>query len=614
MSSFDPARFNPMRGNPLKTRADLQKALLDLVNPLLPYFSDGGARVRLSGAAAHFDRTAGDLEGFARPLWGIAPFAAGGGEFPHWELYRRGLANGVNPKHPEYWGNIKNVDQRLVELAAIGFALAMVPQHLWQPLDDAAKANVIAYLLQAHEKQYAPNNWQFFRVLIDLGLASCGVSVDPTLTNKSFDDIDSFYVGDGWYRDGRVRHADHYVPFALHLYGLIYARLQRGDDERARQLKERAARIATDIRHWFDDEGGAVAFGRSLTYRFACGAFWGGLAFANVEARPWGEIKGYLLRHLRWWSKLPIADRDGVLSIGYGYPNLMMSESYNSAGGPYWALKVFLPLALPENHPFWTAREEPATFEARPVPLRHPGMVMMHTAGNVTALSSGQENLEMRAGTEKYAKFAYSSRYAFSVEVSERNYDHGAFDNMLAFSDDDRHYRVREDNRVARIARDVLYSMWLPWNDVTVETWLLPSPPWHIRIHRIITPRPLRTTEGGFAIAIPEIRAIANDGLGFAIFRTKTDVGAIADLLGVRRGRNLIAPPNSNLLSAKTVVPQLRGDIPIGVTVLETAVLGMAAGPDADAALKLAPRLPELAQIEALMKHEGVDVSVMKPS
>ena len=46
-----------------------------------------------------------------------------------------------------------------------------------------------------------------------------------------------------------------------------------------------------------------------------------------------------------------------MLSIGYGYPNLFMCESYNSAGSPYWALKAFLPLALPEDHPFWTAEE-----------------------------------------------------------------------------------------------------------------------------------------------------------------------------------------------------------------------------------------------------------------
>ena len=66
--TYDPVTANPLHGNPLKTRADAEKALHDLFNPLLPYFSEGGARVRLDGAAAHFDRAAADLEGFAHDL------------------------------------------------------------------------------------------------------------------------------------------------------------------------------------------------------------------------------------------------------------------------------------------------------------------------------------------------------------------------------------------------------------------------------------------------------------------------------------------------------------------------------------------------------------------
>jgi len=36
-----------------------------------------------------------------------------------------------------------------------------------------------------------------------------------------------------------------------------------------------------------------------------------------------------------------------------------MAEQYNSPGSPYRALKFFLPLALPDSHPFWQAAESP---------------------------------------------------------------------------------------------------------------------------------------------------------------------------------------------------------------------------------------------------------------
>ncbi len=609
MTVADPRRFNPLHGNPLRTRADVERALRDCFAPLRPHFSEGGARVRLSGAAAHFDRAAADLEGFARPLWGLAPAAAGGLDFDCWDLYRRGLAHGTDPAHPEYWGAVNATDQRMVELAAIGFTMRLAPELIWEPLDERAKANVAAYLLHARQFSYANNNWKFFRILVDLGLERCGVAFDRSLTEAYLDELDGFYLGEGWYRDGINRRIDHYIPFAMHFYGLIYAMLS-GDETRSAAYRERAALFAPQIAHWFDDEGGVLAFGRSLTYRFACGGIWGGLAYAGVEALPWGEIKGHYLRHLRWWSSLPIADRDGVLSVGYGYPNLLMSESYNSAGSPYWAFKAFLPLALPADHPFWTAEEIPAPSPDEPLPLRHPGMVMMRTPGNVVALSSGQQNWEMRFGAEKYAKFAYSSRYGFSVEADERQFGNAAFDGMLGLSDDGRHYRVREQNDTAQIAGTTLFARWRPWPDVTVETWLLPAGRWHLRVHRLTTPRRLESSEGGFAVARADMNADATvSEPGRAEARTATDVSVIVDLSDARRmGKAHNALPNTNLIAAKTIVPQLRGTIEPGVTVLVTAVAAVPAGVDPGPV----PQPPDVAALEARFAAEGVEVSAIQ--
>jgi len=594
---------NPLAGNPLKTREDVEKALLDLFNPLLPAFSEGGARVSLGATAAHFDFAAADLEGFARPLWGLAPYAAGGGDFPHWPLYAKGLANGTDPKHPEYWGKVTDRDQRMVELAAIGFALRLVPQHLWDPLDERARRNVASYLLEARPHQFADNNWKFFRVMIDLGLERIGVDFDRSLTETYLRELEAFYLGDGWYRDGNVPRVDHYIPFAMHFYGLIYAALAQSDGDRKQRFREWARLFAPNIRHWFADDGGTLVFGRSMTYRFACAGFWAALAFADEEALPWGEVKGYYLRHLRWWARHPITERDGVLSIGFGYANLLMSENYNSPGSPYWAFKAFLPLALDASHPFWTTEEAPSPDFPEPSPQPQPGMVMMHTPGNVVALSSGQENLQMRFGSEKYAKFVYSSRYAFSVESDERIYEGAALDGMLAFSDDNRHFRVRETNEDARIAGNILYARWRPWNDVEVETWLTPASPWHIRIHRIRTPRPLHTAEGGFAIpradAYRKLERI-EEREGAALIIGASDFSAILDRGSSvkRQGIAQKAPPNTNLLYPKTFVPQLRGEIGRGETILMTAAIALPAPAEAARIWNTPPAFPRLAEIE----------------
>ncbi|MCZ7447954.1 DUF2264 domain-containing protein [Agrobacterium rhizogenes] len=607
-------RFNPLHGNPLKTRADVRRALDDSFAPLLPYFSPGGARVTLSGTAAHFDRAAADLEGFARPLWGIAPLALSGDSFEHWPLLAKGIANGTDPAHPDYWGDVRQKDQRLVELAALGFALRLAPQHLWEPLSDAQKDNVSRYLLTARERNYADNNWKFFRVMVDMALDHLGIGFDRSLTETFQKELDSFYIADGWYRDGNYRRIDHYIAFAMHFYGLIYARLSKPDDAYAARYRERARLFAGDFASWFDEDGGALAFGRSMTYRFACGGFWAGLAFADEEALPWGEIKGLYLSHLRWWANKPIADRDGVLSIGYAYPQLTMSESYNSAGSPYWAFKAFLPLALPESHPFWLAEEKLPPAVSKPRPLVHPGMVMTRTKGNVTALSSGQENLSMRGGPEKYAKFAYSSRYGFGVEVDERGFKTNGFDNMLAFSDDGLHYRVRETNQKVLLAGNNLRATWKPFSDVEVETTLAAAGDWHIRLHRISSPRPLSVTEGGFAINRNDgDRDVVNEATGRTTADSGTDISAIVDLGSTisRQGVALKALPNTNLINAKTTVPQLRGEIPPGETLLACAVFAGLSAPESERALAAAPARPDLEALDRLFAEHGVPVSSM---
>ena len=598
---------SPLSENPLLSRADVERAVAALFAPLLPYFSPSGARVRLSATAAHFDQAAADLEGFARPLWGIAPLVAGGGTFAHWALYRDGLDHGTDPAHPDYWGDIGDIDQRQVELAAIGFTLLMARGEIWDPLDEAAKKRVAAYLIAGRDHAFVNSNWKFFRVMIDLGLMHCGIAVDGRTREAYLDDLEGFTLGNGWYRDGPIKSADHYIPFAFHFYGLIYAALS-DDRSRADRYRERAADFARSIRHWYAPDGAALPFGRSLTYRFAHAGFWGALAFAGVEALPWGQIKGYYLRNLRWWARQPIFDRDGVLSVGYAYPNLLTSEGYNSAGSPYWAMKAFLPLALPDDHPFWAADEEDAETFADPVPLAEPGMVAQHLPGHIVALVSGQEQGRWRGLAEKYGKFAYSTRYGFSIEANDRHFADAACDNMLGFSDDGLHFRMRESNEAALIAGDRLYARWRPYADVTVETWLVPAGPWHIRLHQVTTPRRLAVAEGGFAIAKPDFHAWDETVAGKqAEVRTAEDISVIVGY-DTRAGQVTSPFANTNVMAARTLVPQLRGEVEAGTTRLACAVLALPR-PAGDA-IPPAPACPDVEELRRFFERDGRVVPV----
>jgi hypothetical protein len=552
-------------------REELRGFVRGLWMPLRPHFSDGGARVRLGFPVAHFGTARSEFEAFARPLWGIAPLAAGGGEFDHWELLRQGVAHGTDESHAEHWGQPVDFDHLLVDIPAVAIALLLARDALWEPQPPAAKARVCAWLNRAEQARVWPNNWRFFPVLAGLARYHLGAVPNIDRVLDSLRAIDQDYLGDGWYSDGQTDQRDYYVAFAYHFYGLLCATLLdvptlAGAAPVRNRLIERAVTFAEDFSYWFSAEGAGLPFGRSLTYRFAQCAFWGALAFANVEALPWGVIKGLFLRNLRWWMERPIQERDGVLSIGYAYPNVNVSERYTAVGSPYWAFKAFLPLALADDHAFWDTNESPLPPRAAVRAQSHAGMVFCEDQERLHhfCLSSGQFARHVSNASAKYGKFAYSSRFGFNVLEGQQ----GEQDCMLVFSFSEGEHRTRSRCHDVEISSEgVITSSWSPAFDAEVRTWLAPLPPWHVRVHRIRTARPALIREGGFCVPHthdPEKCGLAHPGIGRAIAPGDDAWSGIVDLFAARSGRVVHSEPGANVLFPQSLFPVLETQVAAG--------------------------------------------------
>ena len=193
MDRWDRVRANPLALGPLLTRDDVARAVVDLYEPLRPYVSPGGARVRLGSFASVFEQSTAELEGFARPLYGIVPLTVGGYDFAHWDRVVDGLDAGTDPDSAEYWGPVPgDNDQRMVEQAAIGLALAFCPERTWEPLSADARERLVTWLQGIFDHDPNPNNWQFFRVLVALGLERVGAPFDSAKVNASLDLLDSY--------------------------------------------------------------------------------------------------------------------------------------------------------------------------------------------------------------------------------------------------------------------------------------------------------------------------------------------------------------------------------------------------------------------------------------
>lgn len=287
-----------------------------------------------------------------------------------------------------------------------------------------------------------------------------------------------------------------------------------------------------------------------MTYRFAFAAFWAAAATAGVElSAPLGDlgtVKGLLLRHIRWWSRHPdVFNTDGTLNIGFTYPNMYLTEDYNSPQSVYWCLKSLIVLGLPEDNPFWTCEEQPHPLDRssslpssaseagafdRIKVVWPPRQILCSTPEHHFLLSSGQMTKKnFKAREAKYGKLAYSSAFAFSVPTGPLLSQMAPDSTLVASIDGGETWAVRSeptDVRIEAVSVVVdesgktsevpgLVSVWSPWKylGVQVETVLVPImeqyPGWHLRTHRVSwdsqSERPswagsMQLLDGGFAI------------------------------------------------------------------------------------------------------------------
>ena len=579
-----------IKEDPLYDRKDAGRCLLDLLAPLKDYATGSG--YNLGSTAALYPPKIAVMEGWSRTLWGIGSFIAGGSEYPGIEEQLSILREGVNPESPHFWGNCADRDQRFVEMAPIALCLIIAKETFWDGLNKDEQRNLYNWLSAIERYDLPQTNWHFFRIMVCLAFRHLGLPVNDKAENESFAIIESLYRGDGWYADGADGAYDLYNPMGFHYYGLVYAKLAANrDSERASLYIERARLFAPRYVKWFADNGSVIPYGRSLTYRFAAQSFFSACAFAGVEAVPWGVMKRIVLQGLRRWFSLPILDNGGILSIGYGYPNLIMADAYNSPGSPYWGLKVFLVLALKQDHPFWQAAETPLSSEPEITAEPIPNFIVSRNEEDIQLLGSGgMPDFEMNHAAQKYCKFAYSARFGFCVAHGSNGLERAAGDSMLLLSDIDSvshtgvdYWRERGKTENKSSGQNWVSGVWRPWPEVKIVTLLVSLGYWHLRVHRIESDRKLKTAEGGFAIrrysetgdASPP-RNSSEEGAERAEAIAAYPWGAsrinAIERESLRTGIIVAAAPNLNVLEPSVVIPTLMGTAGKGTTVLATAV------------------------------------------
>ncbi|KXF81540.1 DUF2264 domain-containing protein [Enterovibrio coralii] len=523
---------------------------------------------------AHFDDKAQNLEGVARLLWAAVPLAS---EQPDILVsLRNAVENGVNPSHPAYWGEVTDYNQRCVEMSAIALAIVDQEALFFRAMPEEAQANTVRWLQAASYIQIPNNNWHFFRVLILMALRHIGVDFDAEVLKNDLKEIDDMYLAEGWYRDGRSGCTDYYNPFAFHYYGLVFARWVNGVVDRhtsvlsefAQLFIHRAALFAKCFSLWVGSNGASVAYGRSMTYRFASAGVWSELACYSEALKNVGmsvaDMKTLWVNHIRWWSQQPIIS-DGLLSVGYRYPNLIMSEIYNSPMSPLLALKGFAAVRLSATHPFWQEKENKMLENDGMQLLEKNRQIITRHRGTSFLLSGAPSAAELRNSHDKYLKFAYSSAHGFSVEAVRWIEQGFIGDNVMACKHPvTGEWKFRTALIKSELVENTLVTSWSPFDgcDVTTKQWMEGGKEW--RLHQVEAETAFDFIMSGYAVD----KWVKCIGARESRPSARISGSEIVSEMQLHEGQGgydvMPCAPNTNLSFAQAAVPIIYGSVPQG--------------------------------------------------
>ncbi|MBO9545910.1 DUF2264 domain-containing protein [Caulobacter sp.] len=365
-------------------RAYMAGLLEKIASPVLAAMSKGELKktfpLELSPTWDGRDRNVAYLECFGRLISGVSPWLALPDDDTAEGKVRKRLkdqavqayVHSVDPSSPDYlaWGG---TGQALVDSSYYTQALLRAPKTLWDPLDATTKKRIVAEIKGLRRANPPITNWLLFAAMNEAFLMQIGEEYDPMRMSLAVRAISSWYVGDGWIKDGEKFHFDYYNSFVMHPMMIQVLEVMEANkapfwNDNLTQWRElavkRAQRYSEHLERLVSPEGTFPPFGRSLTYRTAA---FQPLAFMAKRKQlssklTEGQVRAALTAvHKAVFSQASNFTPDGFLTIGLVGHNPALGDWYSNNGSMYITSEGFLALGLPANDSFWTTPAQPWT-------------------------------------------------------------------------------------------------------------------------------------------------------------------------------------------------------------------------------------------------------------
>ena len=354
------------------------------------------------------------------------------------DYYSLQFYNAFTPGHPNTLPLPEELPdsnyQFTCEFGGLFKTLLLLPDTIWTQYTEEQKEEMVVTISKWAHHRTTQNNWRIFNICALSFLKKNGYPIDDELLKSHLLWVVSYHSGDGWY----LEQTYNYYSISLFIvYTTIWNRTF-GDEyypEIAEIIEKSAVKLMESVTGFFARDGYINMWSRSICYRtWVSGAF--PVAFMLKDKTTldagWarrlcsGSLLQFVTREEFYFNDIP--------SLGFYGRKEYMIQNYSCAGSPFLMFLPFICLALPDDSPFWTARENEGIWDnlgdnSNKIILENPGLVLVnHGKTGTSEIIPGKVYYD----DPNYSKLVYNTHFPWedhnpqggtSMEYSFRSLD-----------------------------------------------------------------------------------------------------------------------------------------------------------------------------------------------
>jgi hypothetical protein len=310
------------------------------------------------------------------------------------EYYCLHIYNAFTPGHPNSLPLPEDLPdstyQYTCEFGGLFKTLLLMPDTIWTSFTEKQKEVMVVTISKWGHHRTTQNNWRIFNIITLSFLKKYGNEIDDELLKSHLLWVASYHSGNGWY----LEQTYNYYSISLFIvYTTIWNRTF-GDEyypEIAAIIEKSAQKLMESLPSFFGRDGYINMWSRSICYRtWVSGAF--PVAFMLKDKTL---LDPGLARRLCSGSLMQFVTREefydnDIPSLGFYGQKEYMVQNYSCPASPFLMFLPFICLALPDDSPFWTAKEnegfwEELGSESKKTILENPGLVLVNHGKNGTS-------------------------------------------------------------------------------------------------------------------------------------------------------------------------------------------------------------------------------------